>query len=195
MHLFLVCDPDNKLHIVEFFGFKKREWKFFAKLENSKISPPKNRSTPYRAFLSWLWKNGFENPLEQVWTTAFLSEKQSSPVQPHTYSAPRQFTAAAVAGIELDNATDDEVIQIAGQMLCEAAEAAEAVADPTPSESVSGITPPPLQKKSSPPSGETPGLSIAQCQPMVYVMIPPYLLNDFSKWISEKMFTTVPAAE
>lgn len=172
MQLYLVCDFYNRLRIVEYSGFSSQKWKFFTKLENSKISPPENHSPAYRAFLRWLWKNGFENPLEQVWTTAFLEEKQGSPVESQTDSAPRQLTAAAAAGIDLKNATDDEVIQIAGQML---REAAEAVADPTPAESVSGITPPPVQKKKpSPPSGAAPGHNIAQHQPEVWVpvMIP-----------------------
>jgi len=169
MQLYLVCDFDNVLQIVEHSGFKSQMWKFFTKLENSKISAPENHSLAYRAFLGWLWKNGFENPLEQVWTTSFLTEKQTSPVESQTDSVPGQFTLGDAAGIDLEKATDDEVIQIAGQML---SEAVKAVADPTPAESVSGITPLPVQKKKpSPPSGAAPGHNIPQQQSEVWVPV------------------------
>jgi len=177
MQLYLVCGSDGVLRIVGYSGFTSQAWKFFAKLgEDSKISAPKNHSPKYRDFLKWFWTNGFSNPLEQVWSTAFLSEKQTPPVQEQTDSAPGQFTAAAAAGIDLENATDVEVLEFAGQMLHEAAETVKAVADPTPAEAASGTPPPPVQKKkvAAPPSGAAAGHNLPQHQPEVWVpvMIP-----------------------
>ncbi len=176
---------DGKLCIVGQAEFNSQKWEFFAKLENSKISPPKNHSPRYRAFLKWLWENGFENPLEQVWSTDFLSEKQTPPVGGQADSAPRNLTAGTVAGFDLDldlkNATGGEVLDFAAQMLrnaveavgaAEAGEAGEAVGaveDPTPAESVHGIAPPPpVQEKTTPPSGAAPGHNTDQDQREVW---------------------------
>ncbi len=191
---------DGVLRIVGQAEFNSQKWEFFAKLENSKISPPKNHSLRYRAFLKWLWENGFENPLEQVWSTDFLSEKQTPPVHPQTDSAPVQLTAAAAAGIDLKNATNSEAVEAVGAAeaveAVGAAEAGEAVEDPTPAESVHGIAPPPLvQEKPSPPSGAAPGHNLPQQQPVVFVAIPHHLWKEFLEWYSEKTTTPVSAAE